>query len=342
MNLKLFFITISLTCLSNLSAQSLSAKIVDENNNTLVGATVYFNGTTRGVITNFDGIFNIKIPESIAQPVLVITYLGYETKAFPDITKIPDTIQLKSSKQDLEAINVYTSPFSRDDMERAFKRYFLGTGREARKSEILNLDDIVLYYRVDQNVLYGKSSDPIIIKNDYLGYKITFNLLNFEVKYNTKSIDHIDMKQSFYAGYSFFEDINPNKEHSRIKTYLGSKEHFFKSLISGQMGQPDFKVFFDNSYKSADKIFDVTRKSLNVSEIRLSNYVLSFKEGNNPIEVIVKYKRNFTTIKFLESSVLVDNFGNDLSFKTLFLTGEFANYKLAKTLPSNFSLTQMN
>lgn len=63
--MKSIFVYLSLWFIcANLCVHKLTGKVVDENNGPLIGATVYFDGTTRGVITN--------------KPILVITYLGYQ------------------------------------------------------------------------------------------------------------------------------------------------------------------------------------------------------------------------------------------------------------------------
>ncbi len=48
----------------------------------LIGATVVAKGTTVGVITDIDGFYSIKVPE-LKKPVLVVSYIGMETKEVP-------------------------------------------------------------------------------------------------------------------------------------------------------------------------------------------------------------------------------------------------------------------
>lgn len=51
--------------------------VTDENNQTVIGATVMINGTTKGTITDVDGKFSIEAPE---ESQLKISYVGYENK----------------------------------------------------------------------------------------------------------------------------------------------------------------------------------------------------------------------------------------------------------------------
>ena len=48
----------------------------------LIGATVVAKGTTVGVVTDIDGFYSIKIPQ-LKKPVLVVSYIGMETKEQP-------------------------------------------------------------------------------------------------------------------------------------------------------------------------------------------------------------------------------------------------------------------
>ncbi|MEP5338689.1 MAG: carboxypeptidase-like regulatory domain-containing protein [Algibacter sp.] len=56
---------------------SISGVIMSSDKYPLPGATVIIKGTTKGAVTNFDGEFSIK---ARADDVLLITYLGYESK----------------------------------------------------------------------------------------------------------------------------------------------------------------------------------------------------------------------------------------------------------------------
>ena len=56
---------------------NLSGKIVDENNDPLIGATVVVKGTTNGTVTDLDGNFSIDAAEG---STLMISYTGYATQ----------------------------------------------------------------------------------------------------------------------------------------------------------------------------------------------------------------------------------------------------------------------
>lgn len=55
--------------------------VVDESGESLIGATVKEKGTANVTVTNFEGVFNLKL--TTPKPVLEITYMGYETATYP-------------------------------------------------------------------------------------------------------------------------------------------------------------------------------------------------------------------------------------------------------------------
>jgi hypothetical protein len=327
----LLFISIST------QAQKLSAKVVDENNEPLVGATVYFDGTTRGVITNMEGVFSIEKTENISQPILVITYLGYEAMYETKINKLQKVYQLKPKAENLNTVDLYASPFSREDMLKVFKDNFLGKGRPARQCEILNLDDVIVYYVVDENTLYATSANPIIVKNDYLGYNVKFDLKDFQVKYSTKTLDELYMKRTYYAGFTFFEDINPEKKKKRQKVYKSSLSKFFKSLIEDNLDKTKFKVGYKGFIYKTDDVFGVKPLENGIFKIYLKSKVIKFFNFKYiPSKIILKHGGELSTLQFQKPYCRVDQFGNNIDIQNILLIGDLAKSKLSEMLPSNF------
>ncbi len=332
-----FYLWVMFSCFSNY-AQKFQAKVVDENNQPLVGATVYFDGTTRGVITNLEGVFNIEKPNNLTELRLVITYLGYESLFIDDVENLQKVYQLQPKAENLNTVNLYSSPFSREDMLEVFKRNFLGIGKPARQCEILNLDDVVVYFKTKNNTLYAEALNPIIVQNDYLGYKVNFDLKAFEVKFSTKSLDDLYLKQSFYAGFSFFEDTNPKKEKKRQKVYERSLDKFFKSLVNANLDQTKFQVGYQGFLRKPEKTFDVKPIDNHLFKISLKPEVIKTFNGRYiPSKIILKYKNDMSTIQFQKPQIRVDQFGNNIDIQNILLIGEISKNKIAKMLPTNFT-----
>lgn len=62
---------------NHLSAQMIKGKIVDKENQPLIGATVTVKNTTRGAVTDMDGSYEV---QAGAQDVLVFSYTGFQTQ----------------------------------------------------------------------------------------------------------------------------------------------------------------------------------------------------------------------------------------------------------------------
>lgn len=60
---------------------SVTGTVLDEFNEPLIGATVKVKGTTEGMLTDMDGRFAIST--SVAKPVLIVSYMGYDTQEVP-------------------------------------------------------------------------------------------------------------------------------------------------------------------------------------------------------------------------------------------------------------------
>ena len=78
--------------------------ITDENGEPLIGATVLVQGTTRGVVTNLDGNYEITVPDE--NTVLVFSFVGYETREITVGSQTTIDITLNSEITALEELVV--------------------------------------------------------------------------------------------------------------------------------------------------------------------------------------------------------------------------------------------
>lgn len=333
------FLCIFFSITSN--AQSFSGRVFDENNEPLLGAAVYFDGTTVGVVSNRDGYFEIKIPQNLYKPTLVISYLGYKNLFIKNISKSNKNYRLERSRDVLDDVDVTASGFSRQEMEKAFKTHFLGNVPEAKYCNILNMEDILLYYRGDDNTFHAKTRKPIIIENEYLGYRIKYDLEDFFVQFNIKSLDHIDYKRSILSGRKFFEDIDNSKRRNRQLVYDGSLNMFFKSLFDKTNEDRAFKMRIWNKTRSAQEVFELEELKDNTYRVHLKKEFVKYKNGEfKPLDVWLKFiKRNNrkerSTIKFMKPYCIIDANGFNLD-RNILIKDDLTKYKVARMLPENF------
>ncbi len=80
---------------SNPSQQhELNGKVVDDNNEPLIGASILIKGTTQGTVTDIDGTFKLRITDLCAD--LVISYTGFETQELNACANKPVQVVLSS------------------------------------------------------------------------------------------------------------------------------------------------------------------------------------------------------------------------------------------------------
>jgi TonB-linked SusC/RagA family outer membrane protein len=83
---------------------SVSGTVQDENNEPLPGASILLKGTTTGAVTDVDGKFNLDV--SGANPVLVVSFLGYLTQEIAVNNRSNINVQLMADLSELGEVVV--------------------------------------------------------------------------------------------------------------------------------------------------------------------------------------------------------------------------------------------
>lgn len=332
------------------SAQNVQGVVKDENGNLLSGASVYFDGSTLGVITDEKGKFKIDKPNA-KYAKLVVSYLGYETIIFSNPkSTIFYKIILQESNQQLEEVLVQSLPFTRKEMIELFRVEFLGETRAGRRAKILNEDDIYFKYDFETHTLSAYSYEPLQVSNPYLGYNITFDLVEFYAEFNMKILSRDFLKKSFFGGTSHFEDISEGKKRMkrrRKKAYKGSSLHFFRALANENLKDENFSIFHKGFVIQQQDVFDVEKKDdvfeVQVLENDLAKFEI-FTSNNNSkfrkqISVLYQKKRSQQTeIVFTTNSFFVDHQGNYNNIYDIMFIGEMSKAKIGEMLPLNYRL----
>ena len=92
--------------------------IDEENKEPVIGASVVIDGTNKGVATNIDGLFALKLPPDTS---LVISYIGYKTKKVHVSSLLHSDNNVIVLEEDREAmldgiVAIATLPTSKDDV----------------------------------------------------------------------------------------------------------------------------------------------------------------------------------------------------------------------------------
>lgn len=126
--LSAVMLVIAVTVNAQVTTSSMSGKLVDTNNEVIIGATVQAihepSGTHYGAITNFDGRYSIQGMRAGGPYKVEISYIGYQTLIFKDINlQLGDNYvldaQLKESSELLDEVVVTASKSSNMKSDRA-------------------------------------------------------------------------------------------------------------------------------------------------------------------------------------------------------------------------------
>lgn len=197
----------------------------------LAFASVFISNSSKGTFTDSLGHFFLKGLEA-GNYNLVISYVGFESQIYPTGISGKNSkvsIAMADTATKLEDVVINLKNNNRKEEIKLFRKTFLGTDKNAKKTDILNEDKIRLHTDKSGKVLSAHSDEIFIIVNNALGYNIKYLLKEFS--YNKKTGD------LHYIGYPLFvemkntspEQLNQWKEN-RAKIYESSLLRFYRTL----------------------------------------------------------------------------------------------------------------
>jgi len=338
-------VILALLLFSVLRSQTLTGIVYDEKKLPLPGASVYLDGTSTGTITSEDGTFELTVPNRI-NTVLVFSFIGYE----PEIVRGPFAnkkyeVHLRPKTSMLQDVVILKGGFSRKEMLVVFREQFLGRTRAGRSCTILNEDDVNLRYDYKKNRILAASDVPLKIHNLYLGYDIDFNLVEFYVAFNQKSVRSTDISSSAYAGTTVFRllpDLKNQFDERRRKAFNGSQVHFFKNLIDGIWGKEQFILYKGSYPTSPEEHFEVIyNDGLYAVKVispvaKMTSLSIEQPKFYAPFNLLFN-GRNQSGVIFRIENFNVDSYGNTNAALDIVFTGEMSRLRAGDMLPIDYS-----
>lgn len=208
-------------------------------------ANVYFASTLIGTTTNPDGTFTLnKFPPGKYD--LTVSFVGYKTYSRSVELKANETldvsIELVPEVVSLPEVFVTADTSNWKQNFQSFSNYFLGTTPASKKAQIVNKKALAFYDDRGQRILFAHAREPLVIRNEWLGYEVTYDMISFQMDYGKGKLA--------YYGVPRFSYLKPkNKatqkrwERNRRKEYKGSLLHFFRSMAEGNFENDKFNVF---------------------------------------------------------------------------------------------------
>lgn len=290
---KAFIVLIFLILIPSAYSQIINGKIVDINTNAGISfAAVYFSGTSTGTLTDKYGYFKLDISHYKAMP-LSISALGYHSVTLTRLSNNkPYLIHLSPKLHELsEVIITAKADKERRKNLQIFKNEFLGTTLNAMSCDIINEYDLILTYNANRDTLRAFASNPLIINNRALGYKITYYLDKFEY---SRSKNYLLLT----GNYIFTPDTNrlANQQsvfaRKRKTAFLGSRMHFFRALWENNLELNGFvvkdssneKLAYDKFVSQTDSLYDSNRPKFIRNQVSL---LVSYHSVNPQSQILI-------------------------------------------------------
>ncbi|NRD18826.1 carboxypeptidase-like regulatory domain-containing protein [Winogradskyella eckloniae] len=319
-------------CLS----QTLTGTVIDKvTQQPLETVAIYFDNTTIGTTTDQNGQFSISYTDAV-QSTLVFSYLGYEKIFISDYRlKSHINVELVEADNALDEVHIaYDDGLTRRQKLRLFRKEFLGVSKYGKSCKILNEDDLVLKYDKENKALYADSKVALIIVNKALDYKITYDLMDFEINFNyvNERTAEFTVKSVFYYGTSFYKNLEdsgqPKTVKSRARVYKGSVQHFMRSLYNENLREEDYLIFFDGFVVKEWSYF-------NIEIIAESN----FKKVTLKDKVSILYSKNFQSELQVDiDEFYVDIYGNYTPIEGIYFSGAMGKQRIGDTLPLDYGI----
>jgi hypothetical protein len=292
---------------------TISGKVTDaDTKEALPGASVFAQNTTRGTITDQDGVFHLYLDKGGYE--LMISFTGYDSKTI--IVQGGDQqfeIQLKKSDNSMSEVIIRSSNEVADGWEKYgqfFIQHFIGATPFADSCVLQNPQALKFLYFKRNDRLKVLATEPLQITNNALGYNLRYELDSF-VYYTKTDINS-------YRGRCLYSEIDSSTAEqkqlwrvNRQKAYYGSRLHFLRSYYDSTLKEEGFTV--DLLSKTRENRFD-----------RLSNpYDTSYYFFNDstgdaevwfPVKASITYYKKAPEKSYLEQYKLPSNVSIQISY----------------------------
>ena len=335
---------------TNTYPQQLSGHVLDATTGEpLIGTNVFLANTTLGCSTDQLGHFSIPhIP--FGKYNLIISHMGYKLEKqgieFYTTDPIQLTIQLQPRILEMESVGI-SAKEDEDwkDKYKIFEREFLGTSCYAKECKISNPYCIDLFNSSDSTFLYAKSDSLLAIENNALGYKILFLIDNFSYHYKKEMT-----KFCIYPVFIEYQSDNKNDlkqwSKNRESAYIGSMQHFWKTLVHKELHESDFIIRKKGIKKKGPSGIGAFQNYLPaktlysyVTLINVKREFYSFDCPEYPTTFYIKYGiyADESRMVIRNGPIVLGRMGNPLDNDMIFIYNGWAKLRVGDALPLNYS-----
>jgi len=362
---RIGYIVSLLLCAGFLSAQTLSGYIYDrESNEPVWNASVYLDGTSYNTITDVTGRFDLSVGREM-NTRLVISHVKYDKVVCETpFLHLADTIYLEEKVTIIDEVIVAKGKgsvkYSQEKKMKAFLQQFLGTTKAGKSCVLLNEEDVQLIYDSNEKLLIARANVPLIIMNKLLGYKIHYDLSEFEARYKNNNLN--SKASMFYcSGTSSFMDISngdPVITHNREQIYHGSVSNFVQNLYYRTLDESDYKLSVNDKELLQNDCFEIV-DTLGSTLVRVKADIINTDDQNsgqitdnqgsgthfvdaeqyNFLRVL--YKRQTSEIIFFTDSFWIDSSHILYPMNKIFYSGNMGDQRVGDMLPQDYGMSVM-
>ena len=338
-------------------AATLSGTVTDSAGTPLTDVSVFIASSTMGTVTGDDGLYVLPgVPLGTLR--LYASRIGYESQFVDmfvrDANVIKHDFVLAEAVYELGEITVSADNKRWQRQLERFTRIFIGESPNAAQTTILNPE--VLDFSGRSGKLRAHASEPLIIENRALGYRIRYYLNEFVAEPSRWRWDGEPLYESLQPG-SPEEAARWNAKRDSI--FYGSFRHFLLAVINHKTEEHGFKIYAagrKNRFSSGSTFPGGTRMELKASDIihagetpdeRILDFegmvdVIYTRELESPDFLRLhrlrrRPKFQTSTIQLERGPTIVDLKGDTLDpYGVTFIGGYFAYERIADDVPKEY------
>jgi len=337
----IYLVTLNISFTAYGFNNSISGRVLDSVDKTpLPGVNIYLSGTTFGTATNNNGYYFIKnVPPG--NYILVVSMIGYKVENkelnVTNGSKLENDFSLNRKTYELNPIEVKANRPRQwyKDLD-IFLDHFLGTTSYSTSCKIEN--DFILDLKWNNDTLFASASEPLIVYNRALGYKIDCDLKAFF--YDDKNELSWSDYNSYYSELKSTDSDEIEKwQENRLENFSTSLTYFLLWLKSHDEDDTEFlfrtfsKLIQSETY--ADASFHIFEKSFIKIDSTNGSYKLSFNKYLNVKDTKTK-EQSF--IKLLYNEITIDEFGYPIEKKPFIVYGFWSKAGLSNQLPKYYGI----
>ncbi len=222
-------------------AATITGTVTDTTGMPISEANVFIASSMTGTTTDKDGNYRLPgIPLGTLR--LVVSRIGYESSHVDlflrEARVYVEDFQIREKIYELGAVTISSDNRRWQRQLDRFTEIFIGESPNAQQTTITNPH--VLDFSSRGGDFRAQASEPLIIENRGLGYKLTYFLNEFMVEPNSWRWD----------GEPLFEPLEPSSPEEaaswsarRDSAFYGSFRHFLLAVINDQVEDQGFKIY---------------------------------------------------------------------------------------------------